>query len=91
MLQQRVHGKLTEAGRLVSLSRGGGVSEESSLTQPFLQVSDIAAGYAKDLYRHGGAQLLSEQFRLVVINGAVVRDWAQIDQPHPSSLMLPRG
>lgn len=62
----------------ITLPRSGGQSEESSRTRRELQAADIAAGYARRLYESDeGLKKVCLEFRRVLLNGTVVRDWKQ--------------
>jgi hypothetical protein len=63
-----------------------GVIEQSSLTSPLLQAADFAGGYARDVYLELGLQAVCEEFRAVVLNGSMVRDWSQVDRSNTAEL-----
>jgi hypothetical protein len=63
--------------RLLLTSRGE-VTEGTSDTSPELQAADVAAGYARRLYESDdGLKKVCIEFRQVLLNGTLVRDWQQ--------------
>jgi len=81
-LKESVRGGLSKAG-LITLPDPipiGAVEQSSALT-PTLQAGDLAAGYAEDLYRSSeGIRRVCEEFKGVILNGSMVRDWKQIER-----------
>ena len=58
-----------------------GALEESSTGVAMLQAADLAAGYARELYLStDGLRRVCEEFKGVIFNGSMVRDWAQVDR-----------
>ena len=46
---------------------------------PHLQAGDLAADYARMLYlKTEGLRIVYEEFRAVILNGSIVRDWTQV-------------
>lgn len=73
------------------LSKGGliilpgfvqdGAVERTSHSEPRIQAGDLAAGYAKDLYESSdGIRRVCEEFKGVILNGSMVRDWKQVER-----------
>jgi hypothetical protein len=63
--------------RLV-LTPKGEVTEGVSVASPELQAADVAAGYARRLYEsEDGLKKVCLEFRQVLLNGSLVRDWQQ--------------
>jgi hypothetical protein len=63
--------------RLLLTSRGE-VTEGTSDASPELQAADVAAGYARRLYESDdGLKKVCIEFRQVLLNGTLVRDWQQ--------------
>ena len=52
--------------------------EMGSTETPMLQVADLAEGYARDRYLEFGLRVVCEEFRAVILNGTMVRDWTQV-------------
>lgn len=69
--------------RLVDIERVPATAaiEATSHSYPQLQAADLAAGYARTLYLKLGLRVVCEEFKSVVFNGAMVRDWLQVDRP----------
>ena len=60
----------------VVLPPSGQVVEESSFASKELQAADLAAGYARRLYESDeGPRKVCVEFRQVLLNGSLVRDW----------------
>lgn len=58
------------------LLNAGETTEKSSLASPELQAADLAAGYARRLYEsQDGLKKVCLEFRQVLLNGSLVRDW----------------
>jgi len=65
-----------------------GAVEQSSSVTPALQASDLAAGYARRLYLEQGLKAVCEEFRSVIFNGSMIRDWARVDRPDAAELRV---
>jgi hypothetical protein len=60
------------------LTSRGEVTEGTSAKSPELQAADVAAGYARRLYESDdGLKRVCLEFRQVLLNGTLVRDWQQ--------------
>ncbi len=60
------------------LTLEGEVTEGTSDASPELQAADVAAGYARRLYEsEDGLKKVCLEFRQVLLNGTLVRDWQQ--------------
>jgi hypothetical protein len=60
------------------LTSQGEVTEGTSVASPELQAADVAAGYARRLYEsEDGLRNVCLEFRQVLLNGSLVRDWRQ--------------
>jgi hypothetical protein len=60
------------------LTPKGELSEGVSTASPELQAADVAAGYARRLYEsEDGLKKVCLEFRQVLLNGSLVRDWRQ--------------
>lgn len=58
------------------MAEPGQVSEQPSIAVQELQAADLAAGYARRLYESAdGLKKVCLEFRQVILNGSVVRDW----------------
>jgi hypothetical protein len=58
-----------------------GAIEQVSADVAMLQAADLAAGYARELYNaHEGLRRVCEEFKGVILNGSMVRDWTQVDR-----------
>ncbi|MEW6320897.1 MAG: hypothetical protein AB1635_07400 [Acidobacteriota bacterium] len=56
----------------------GELAEGISIDSPELQAADVAAGYARRLYEsEDGLKKVCLEFRQVLLNGSLVRDWQQ--------------
>ena len=67
------------------------VLERSSAGVAMLQAADLAAGYARDLYlSNDGIKRVCEEFKGVILNGSMVRDWAQVDRRDTEHLRTAR-
>jgi hypothetical protein len=67
-----------------------GVVEMSSTRTPALQAADIAGGYARTLYVEHGLRVVCEEFKGVILNGAIVRDWTQLERRNLTELRARR-
>ena len=68
-----------------------GAIEASSTGVAMLQAADLAAGYARELYLSiDGLRRVCEEFKGVILNGSMVRDWAQSDRGDLERLRLTR-
>ena len=73
-LRRRVHHRLKDVHHLVLPPGSGLVSEVSSKLVEKVAVSDIAAGYARDLYAHSdGIRRVQEFFRSAFLNGTMLK------------------
>lgn len=81
-LRDAVRQKLSTSG-LIALpdTSESGIVEQSSADSPMLQAADLAAGYARTLYLDCGLKIVCEEFRGVVLNGSMVRDWTRVERP----------
>ncbi len=71
---QDVKDRIRRSEVLVLPASAGAMSEADSATTPHVAVADIAAGFAGQMYRSSdGIRRVVESFRMVVLNGAVVR------------------
>lgn len=61
-------------------------AEDSSKVTPELQAADVAAYHARTLYDEHGLKAVCDEFRCVIHNAALVRDWQQSEAGRP-----PRG
>ncbi len=60
------------------LTSHGEITEGTSVASPELQAADVAAGYARRLYEsEDGLRKVCLEFRQVLLNGSLVRDWLQ--------------
>jgi hypothetical protein len=78
-LREAADDALTRRDRwLLVLPPSGQVVEQSSFESPELQAADLAAGYARRLYESDeGLKKVCLEFRQVLLNGGIVRDWQQ--------------
>ena len=53
---------------------------------PMLQAADLAGGYARRLYLDLGLRVVCEEFKGVILNGAMVRDWNQLARSNLTEL-----
>lgn len=67
-----------------------GVIEMSSTETALLQAADIAAGYARSIYLDFGLRGVCEEFKGVILNGSMVRDWSQVERPNSADLRTAR-
>jgi hypothetical protein len=73
-LRRRVHDRLEDVHYLILPEGSGIVDEADSKVANLVGASDVAAGYARDLYESpDGLKKVSEAFDLVILNGQVVR------------------
>jgi len=73
-LRQSVHDRLEAAEFLLLPDGFGGVAEAGSDLEPAVGASDIAAGYARDLYESAdGRRKVSDAFDLAFLNGSILR------------------
>jgi hypothetical protein len=89
-LQQAVRARLAVRRRLfLPEGTSHGAVELSSRDTPLLQAADIAAGYARTLYTQSdGLKAVCEEFRAVILNGSMVRDWTRVEQPDAADLRV---
>jgi hypothetical protein len=58
-----------------------GALEQSSADVTMLQAADLAAGHARELYLSTeGIRRVCEEFKAVILNGSMIRDWTQVDR-----------
>ena len=57
-----------------------GAIELRSVDSPMLQAADLAGGYARGLYLDLGLRVVCEEFKGVMLNGSMVRDWTQLER-----------
>lgn len=70
----RVHSRLEQTHYVVLSACSGIVGEEDSKVANLIGASDIAAGYARELYESSdGLKRVTEAFDLMIVNGRVVR------------------
>jgi hypothetical protein len=67
-----------------------GAVEAPSKDTPMLQAADLAAGYARELYLESGLRVVCEEFKGVILNGAMVRDWSQVQRRDVTQLRTQR-
>jgi hypothetical protein len=80
-LKTAIRNRLHTGGRIVLTNDvPAGVLEARSIDEPMVQAADLAGGYAADLYRKHGLRVVCEEFKGVILNGAMVRDWQQIER-----------
>jgi hypothetical protein len=91
-LKESVRIKLASSGLIVMPSDvPAGAIEQSSVETPELQVADLAAGYARQLYvGSDGLRIVREEFRAVILNGAMVADGQQLDRQNLAELRATR-
>lgn len=89
-LQQAVRARLAAQSRLlVPEGTSHRAVELSSRDTPLLQAADITAGYAKTLYAQSdGLKAVCEEFRAVILNGSMVRDWTRVERPNAVDLRV---
>lgn len=91
-LKDAVRVQLANSGQLI-LPAGGvppGAIEMSSKDTSMLQAADIAAGYARGIYYDFGLRAVCEEFKSVILNGSMVRDWSQVERPNAAELRCRR-
>ena len=86
-LKGAIRHRLVGAGRII-IPDGtpAGATEESSKGTPMLQAADLAGGYARDLYLKYGLRVVCEEFKGVILNGSMVRDWSQVARTNLTEL-----
>jgi len=87
-----VRERLVNDGHIVLPADGApaGVIEMSSRETALLQAADIAAGYARTIYADIGLRAVCEEFKGVILNGSMVRDWSQVERPNSADLRIRR-
>lgn len=86
-LKGSIRNRLVSAGRLVvPHGTSTGAAERSSTDTPILQAADLAGGYARDLYLNHGLRIVCEEFKGVIFNGSMVRDWTQVARTNLTEL-----
>jgi hypothetical protein len=60
--------------------------ELKSTDTPMLQAADLAGGYARSLYLELGVRVVCEEFKGVILNGSMVRDWSQVERADVAEL-----
>jgi hypothetical protein len=91
-LKDLVRERLVNDGHIVLPADGApaGVIEMSSRETALLQAADIAAGYARTIYADIGLRAVCEEFKGVILNGSMVRDWSQVERPNSADLRIRR-
>jgi hypothetical protein len=80
-LRAAIRERLASRRRIVLTDDAPGAAIElSSATTPMLQAADLASGYARGLYLDLGLRVVCEEFKAVIWNGAMVRDWTQVER-----------
>jgi len=51
-----------------------------------LQAADLAGGYARSIYLDFGLRIVCEEFKGVILNGSMVRDWTQVGRSNLTEL-----
>ena len=86
-LKGAIRNRLVSAGRIVVPDgTPTGAAEQSSTATPMLQAADLAGGYARDLYLKHGLRVVCEEFKGVILNGSMVRDWTQVARTNLTEL-----
>jgi len=86
-LRDAIRQRLASGGRIV-LTDGipAGAIELCSTDTPMLQAADLAGGYARSLYLELGLRVVCEEFKGVILNGSMVRDWTQLERTDVAEL-----
>lgn len=80
-LRDAIRQRLATRGQ-ITLTDGTpeGAIELRSADTPMLQAADLAGGYARSLYLELGLRVVCEEFKGVILNGSMVRDWTQVER-----------
>jgi len=86
-LRASIRQRLATRGRIVLTdSMPDGAIELRSTDTPMLQAADLVGGYARSIYLDLGLRVVCEEFRGVILNGSMVRDWAQLERSNLTEL-----
>jgi len=86
-LKGSIRVRLSEYSGILIPDTEAGVVERASVDVPMLQAADLAAGYARSLYvAHGGPRVVCQEFKGVIVNGSMVRDWSQMERANLTQL-----
>jgi hypothetical protein len=86
-LRDRIRQRLAARGQIVLTDdMPDGAIELKSTDTPMLQAADLAGGYARSVYIDLGLRVVCEEFKGVVFNGSMVRDWSQIERSNLTEL-----
>jgi hypothetical protein len=80
-LMDSIRQRLATRGRIILTDdTTEGAIELRSADTPMLQAADLAGGYARSLYLDFGLRVVCEEFKAVVLNGSMIRDWMQLER-----------